>query len=74
MLFTLHQDQPGLIGRVGTLLGTLDINISSMHVGRLAPRGQAMMVLTVDEPVPAAALAEIEAQAGINQAYSVQLD
>ncbi len=74
MVFTVHRDQPGLIGRVGTLLGKLDINISSMHVGRLNPRGQAMMVLTVDEPVPQAAVDEIEAQAGIQQAYSVELD
>jgi D-3-phosphoglycerate dehydrogenase len=73
LLFTFHQDRPGLIGRVGTLLGQADINISSMHVGRQAPRGTAMMVLTLDEPVPAAALAEINRQPDIEQAYSVIL-
>ena len=73
MLFTFHQDRPGLIGRVGTLLGGADINISSMHVGRQAPRGTAMMVLTLDEPVPSAALAEINRQPDIEQAYSVVL-
>jgi D-3-phosphoglycerate dehydrogenase len=73
LLFTFHQDRPGLIGRVGTLLGQADINISSMHVGRQAPRGTAMMVLTLDEPVPAAALAEIQRQTDIEEAYSVVL-
>jgi D-3-phosphoglycerate dehydrogenase len=73
MLFTFHRDRPGLIGHVGTLLGQEDINISSMHVGRLAPRGQAMMVLTVDEPVPAAVLSKIEGETNIDRAFSVQL-
>lgn len=73
MLFTFHQDRPGLIGHVGMILGEADINISSMHVGRLAPRGQAMMVLTVDEPVPADLLAKVESEAGITRAFSVQL-
>ena len=73
MLFTFHQDRPGLIGHVGTLLGEADINISSMHVGRLAPRGQAMMVLTVDELVPAQVLDKIEAETAIDKAFSVQI-
>lgn len=73
MLFTFHIDRPGLIGHVGTLLGAADINISSMHVGRLAPRGEAIMVLTVDEPVAQSVLADLEAQSNIRRAYSVQL-
>ncbi len=73
MVFTFHQDRPGLIGHVGTILGAADINISSMHVGRMAPRGHAMMVLTVDEPVPGDVIAKIEAEAGIAKAFSVQL-
>lgn len=73
MVFTFHRDRPGLIGMVGTMLGKADINISSMHVGRMAPRGEAMMVLTVDEPVPQSAIAEIESLSNIRRAYSVQL-
>jgi len=73
MLFTFHRDRPGLIGSVGTLLGESDVNISSMHVGRQAPRGEAMMVLTVDEPVPQHLIAQIEAQTNIRRAYSVLL-
>ena len=54
MLLTRHHDRPGIIGRIGTLLGNADINISFMHVGRHSPRGEAIMVVGVDEPIPEA--------------------
>ena len=50
-LFCDHRDRPGLIGTVGTITGNADINISSMQVSRLKPRGQALMVLGLDEPL-----------------------
>jgi D-3-phosphoglycerate dehydrogenase len=52
LLLTSHRDRPGIIGRVGTALGQADINISWMHVGRRAPRTEAIMVLGTDEPAP----------------------
>jgi D-3-phosphoglycerate dehydrogenase len=51
-LFSDHLDRPGLIGAVGKITGDADINISSMHVSRLKPRGQALMILALDEPLP----------------------
>jgi D-3-phosphoglycerate dehydrogenase len=51
-LFTDHRDRPGLIGAVGKITGDADINISAMHVSRLKPRGQALMILALDEPLP----------------------
>ena len=51
-LFSDHQDRPGLIGAVGKITGDADINISAMHVSRLKPRGQALMILALDEPLP----------------------
>jgi len=51
-LFSDHKDRPGLIGTVGRITGDADINISSMHLGRLKPRGQALLVLALDEPLP----------------------
>lgn len=50
-LFADHLDRPGLIGAVGKVTGDADINISAMHVSRLKPRGQALMVLALDEPL-----------------------
>ena len=41
-----------MIGMVGTLLGEADVNISSMQVGRSGPRGHALMLLSVDDPIP----------------------
>lgn len=50
-LFSDHRDRPGFIGAVGKITGDADINISTMHLGRLKPRGQALLVLTLDEPL-----------------------
>jgi D-3-phosphoglycerate dehydrogenase len=65
VLVTQHVDQPGIIGLVGTLLGEADINISSMQVGRKTPRGDALMLLSVDEPVPAAVVERIRQAANV---------
>lgn len=58
-LFIDHHDRPGMIGAVGTITGRHDINISFMEVGRLEPRGRAMMVLGLDDPVPPNVLEEV---------------
>jgi D-3-phosphoglycerate dehydrogenase len=51
-LFSDHTDRPGLIGSVGRITGDADINISYMYVSRLKPRGQALMILALDEMLP----------------------
>jgi D-3-phosphoglycerate dehydrogenase len=51
VLVTHHLDRPGMIGRVGTLLGDGDVNISAMQVGRRVRRGDAIMILNLDEPL-----------------------
>jgi len=50
-LFSDHLDRPGLISAVSKVTGDADVDISAMHVGRLKPRGQALMVLALDEPL-----------------------
>jgi D-3-phosphoglycerate dehydrogenase len=52
MLFFVYEDRPGIIGKVGTILGEHGINIATMEVGRKAAGGDALMALTVDSPVP----------------------
>ncbi len=54
MLVSMHIDQPGMIGRVGTVLGEHKINIAGMHVGRGRPQpgGLSVMVLALDGPIP----------------------
>lgn len=68
-----NQDKPGMIGRVGTLLGDFDINISSMDVGRAAPRDRACMVLGLDEPPSEAALETLRQVPDIYSARVVRL-
>ena len=65
MLFTSQVDQPGMIGRVGTIAGSHDANISFMEVGRDSPRGNATMVVGFDDPLTDAMLADIKAIPGM---------
>ncbi|MBI2756415.1 MAG: phosphoglycerate dehydrogenase [Chloroflexi bacterium] len=73
LLVTQHTDQPGIIGRVGTILGEADINVSSMQVGREAPRGKALMLLSVDDPVPEAVVERLRTVASIAYIKVVKL-
>jgi D-3-phosphoglycerate dehydrogenase / 2-oxoglutarate reductase len=59
LLFCQHVDRPGIIGSVGTLLGDNGINIAQMYVGREGPRKRALMVVSLDDPVPETVLAEM---------------
>ena len=52
MVFFTYVDRPGIIGKVGTMLGEHDVNIATMDVGRKAEGGEALMCLTVDTEVP----------------------
>ncbi len=73
LFFTYHRDRPGMIGHVGTLLGEADVNISSMDVGRLAPRERAMMVLRLDDTVPETIVRRVEQEIGIDRALTLVL-
>ena len=68
LLFVDNRDQPGSIGAVGTIAGRHNINISFMGVGRIRLRGQAMMVIGLDDPVPSHVMDEITALSHIESA------
>jgi D-3-phosphoglycerate dehydrogenase len=51
MLFFSYEDRPGVIGKVGTILGDANINIATMDVGRRTSGGTALMGLTLDSPI-----------------------
>ncbi len=76
ILFCRNLDQPGMIGRVGTSLGKAGVNIRHMDVGPIVrsprPRDQkkqmsdtALMVISVDEPIPDWAIEEISKEGDI---------
>ncbi|MFH1775497.1 MAG: phosphoglycerate dehydrogenase [Chloroflexota bacterium] len=71
-LFSHHRDRPGLIGAVGKITGDADINISYMHLSRLKARGEALMVLALDEPLPEKQLQEILALPDVYSAKIVK--
>ena len=50
MVVLRYDDVPGVIGRVGTLLGEAGVNIANMAVSRNREAGKALMVLSLDTP------------------------
>jgi D-3-phosphoglycerate dehydrogenase len=51
MLVMRNRDVPGVIGRVGTILGECGVNISRFHLGRRERGGEAMAVIEIDAPL-----------------------
>ncbi|MDE0933298.1 MAG: phosphoglycerate dehydrogenase [Novosphingopyxis baekryungensis] len=53
MLYIVNEDIPGFIGKVGTALGEAGVNIGTFHLGRRGggDRGEAVLLLSVDQPV-----------------------
>ncbi len=59
MLYVTNQDKPGFIGRFGATLAGAGINIATFHLGRSGPGGDAICLVSVDEPVPEDVLAMV---------------
>jgi D-3-phosphoglycerate dehydrogenase len=68
-----YLDVPGMIGRVGSILGAAKVNIASMAVSRSRAEGLAVMAVTVDSPVPKPAADEIAAIEGFENVWFVEL-
>jgi D-3-phosphoglycerate dehydrogenase len=60
LLLMGSHDQTGVIGRVGTLLAQNNVNIAGWYTGRAEPGGNTLSVLTLDEPLPAKVVAQLE--------------
>jgi D-3-phosphoglycerate dehydrogenase len=65
MLYVVNEDAPGFIGRLGTALGEAGINIGTFHLGRVAAGGEAVLLLSVDEPVGPDVIAKVEKLPGV---------
>jgi D-3-phosphoglycerate dehydrogenase len=59
ILVLSYEDRPGMVGRIGTTLGSLGVNIASMHVGRKTKRGRAIVVLILDEDLTPSQVTEV---------------
>lgn len=73
LLYVRHHDRPGVIGRVGTLLGQEGVNIATMQVGRSAEGGAAIMMLSIDKTAETENLRQLEGLEEIDHVIAVDL-
>lgn len=71
MMYIVNEDAPGFIGRIGTLLGDNAINIGTFNLGRRDAGGEAVLLLSVDSPVPAEVLGSAKALPGVKRAMAL---
>jgi D-3-phosphoglycerate dehydrogenase len=55
------------------MLGEADVNISAMHLARSRPREDALMILALDDDVPAAVSDAIRAQEAVLDLWAIRL-
>lgn len=65
MIAYKNMDKPGIIGRVGTILGEKKINIASFDVGRCKEEKVAMGIISVDDDVPSDVIESIKSVADV---------
>jgi D-3-phosphoglycerate dehydrogenase len=74
MLVVRNDDTPGMIGRVGMILGDADVNIADMDVGTNAEGASALMVITTSSEVPDEVVERVRAIDGVLDAKAIELD
>jgi D-3-phosphoglycerate dehydrogenase len=65
MLYIVNEDAPGFIGRIGSLLGEAGINIGTFHLGRRTAGGEAVLLLSVDQPITPDLVAKAQGLQGV---------
>ncbi|MGD0093380.1 MAG: ACT domain-containing protein [Planctomycetota bacterium] len=73
ILLMFYPDRPGMVGKIGTILGEAGINIANMAVGRREKRGQAVVALTLDDAAPPAVLQRIREAIAVDDLFAIQL-
>jgi D-3-phosphoglycerate dehydrogenase len=73
IIFIRNEDVPGVIGRVGTILGDRKINIATFTLGRNAQTQQAIGLVNVDNEVPDEVLQEIRAIPAVRTVRAVKV-
>jgi D-3-phosphoglycerate dehydrogenase len=71
MLYVVNEDAPGFIGRLGTTLGEAGVNIGTFHLGRRNAGGEAVLLLSVDQPVDGA-LEKVKALPGVKTVKALE--
>ena len=73
MLFTRHDDRPGVVGALGSVLGRENINISRMQVGNANGKSEAIALIGISTSLSERAIAEIQALPAIRQVVQFKL-
>ncbi len=69
-----NRDVPGVIGRVGTILGKAEVNIAEYHQARLEAGGEALAAVNIDTWLPGPVMRELEALPDVLRVKQVVLD
>ncbi len=73
LLITRHEDRPGVVGAMGTLMGEHHINISRMHIGTSPANDLSIGILEISSPASEQAITEIEKIPAIQKVYQISL-
>lgn len=73
ILVMRYDDRPGMVGKFGTILGDAGVNIANMDVGRVSKGKDAIVCLTVDDPVPAELQEKLRQQVQPKELHVVSL-
>ena len=73
MLILSNKDVPGVIGKLGNVLGKNNINIAGFHLGRLEKTGNAVSVVNIDSPPTSETLRELREIPNVVEVFSVVL-
>jgi D-3-phosphoglycerate dehydrogenase len=74
ILVLSYEDRPGMVGKIGSILGRHNVNIASMHVGRRTRRGGAIVVLLLDETVAPDVMEEVSKAVEADFARLIRLE
>jgi D-3-phosphoglycerate dehydrogenase len=69
----VNDDKPGVIGKVGAMLGDNNVNIAGMNVGRKSAGGEALTIIEVDSSVSAEVIGKLAKIAGVKKAKFIAL-
>lgn len=74
MLFIYHTDRPGIVGKMGQILGEHNINIASMHLGRHSIGGEALMILSIDTIASEETISDLYAIDGFKSIHKADIN
>jgi len=73
IVYLINRDVPGVVGKVGTLLGDAEVNIAEYNLARMASEKRAMAIITVDSPLDEAALTGLRSLRAIEEVRQIEL-